>query len=124
MKPFNHSHVVRSLNRVVRPGIITSDSLKQSIKSTWRNTQYVSIDISNKEFVLVISNAKPDPRSILDIDCFESVTRELNEWHLGEYTLQRLHDITDGREVAQTEVAMIPLGVHVGRVMEFYGIRR
>lgn len=106
--------------------------LKQCITSTWKNVQFIDIVIQNNQFNLQICCDKNISRNSFGVNnqddynsSFVKVTRELNEWHIGNFTIEKINTISHGYnyDTDLTKSVVIPLGVPISRIIEFYGVK-
>lgn len=127
--------------------------LQSCIKYTWKHVKFVDIIIQNDEFNLHICcdegvecNAKryfdvlekhnrnlneentSEMYSEYDVS-FVKVARELNQWHIGTFILEKINVLSNGYDceictnIEPDKSAIIPLGVPLSRIEEFYGVR-
>lgn len=122
LERFDSKSSINMLNRGIQHRPITSQSLQQCITSVWQSTKHVDIIIEKNEYVLEISTLLDDSGDSISYDGFSSVTQQLNDWNLGHYTLQLIHDITDDCDVLECEFVHIQLGIPISRIAEFYGV--
>lgn len=144
------------LNNTYKNHKIHYNDLKGCIKHTWKSVKFIDIVIQNNEFNLQICcdediecNAKKyfdivDKHRVNfnrynkdDIDneysefdvSFIKVTRELNEWHIGTFILEKINVLSNGfdydtdTDIDPNKSVVIPLGVPISRIIEFYGVR-
>jgi hypothetical protein len=95
--------------------------LKEAIKSTWPNANYVALNTQNAEVYLDISSKSLD-------EGFEyyvtQTTNDMNLWNISPYVLEMLRTLTDGCDVNPDIAVSIPLGISLNRLIEFYGTKR
>lgn len=113
--------------------------LKQCITNTWKNVQFIDIVIQNNEFHLQICCDNNIIRNNYGVitsheynECdssFVKVSRELNEWHIGSFTIERISSLSHGynydteTDIDPNKSVVIPLGVPISRIIEFYGVK-
>jgi hypothetical protein len=144
------------LNNTYKNRKIHYYDLKSCIKHTWTGVKFIDIVIQNNEFNLQIccdedvpcsakkyfdivdkhrrhfnrfdKNDTDEEYSELDVS-FVKVTRELNEWHIGTFLLEKINDLSNGydydtdTDINPNKSVIIPLGVPISRIIEFYGVR-
>lgn len=141
------------LNNTYKNHKIHYHDLKSCIKHTWKNVKFVDIVIQNNEFNLQIccdEDIECSSKKYFDVvdkhnrifhrydstgTCsdfnvsFEKVTRELNEWHIGTFILEKINVLSNGYDcdtnnnINPNKSIVIPLGVPISRITEFYGVR-
>lgn len=128
--------------------------LKSCINNIWKNVKFIDIVIQNNEFNLQVCcindnnincstrrhfDAAEKQNDISKVDLFEDyiesdisyvkVARELNEWHIGNFVIEKINILSNGYDYhTETDVnpnksVIIPLGVPISRINEFYGVR-
>lgn len=101
--------------------LIHPEMLKEAIKSTWPNANYVSLNTQNAEVFLDISSKPLD-------ESFEyyviQTTNDMNLWNISHYVLEMLRTLTDGCDVNPDIAVSIPIGIPLNRLSEFYGTKR
>lgn len=141
------------LNNTYKSHKINYSDLKNCIKQKWKNVKFIDIIIQNNQFNLQIccdeSNIKKyfevvdkQRKNIKSIDddlnaeeysetdvSFVKVARELNEWHIGPFILEKISVLSNGYD-CETDIdidldksIIISLGVPISRINEFYGVR-
>jgi hypothetical protein len=153
----NKINVYRNvLNNTYKNRRIHHYDLKCCIKHIWTNVKFIDIVIQNNEFNLQICcdedveyNAKKyfdivdnhrrnfnrfnkhdtdEEYSEFDVS-FVKVARELNEWHIGTFILEKINVLSNGydydtdTDIDPNKSVIIPLGVPISRIIEFYGVR-
>lgn len=102
--------------------------LKSCITNTWKHVQFIDVIVQNNEFNLQISCDKNQDCNECD-SSFEKVARNLNEWHIGMFTIEKISTISHGynydteTDIDPTKSVVIPLGVPISRIIEFYGVK-
>ena len=118
--------------------------LKSCISNVWTNVQFIDVVVQNNQFNLHIccdsnakkyidtfaNNNKVENETYNECDeSFVTVARELNEWHIGHFTIERLSALTNGynydteADIDPSKSVVIPLGVPISRIIEFYGVK-
>lgn len=109
--------------------------LKSCIKHTWKNVKFVDIVIQNNQFNLQIccDELEKHKKPYIEIneqhtDCdmsFVRVSRELNQWHIGTFILDKINILANGydEDIDTNKSIIIPLGIPISRINEFYGVR-
>lgn len=131
------------LNNTYKNRKIHYNELKSCIQHTWKKVKFVDIVIQNNEFNLQICcdegvecSAKryyfnkftDEEYSNCDVS-FVKVARELNEWHIGTFILEKIYVVSNGydydmdKDIHLNTSVIIPLGVPISRIIEFYGVR-
>lgn len=144
------------LNNTYRNRKIHYYDLRSCIQHTWTNVKFVDIIIQNNEFNLQIccdEGVECNARKYFDIVdkhrvnfhrynkddtnneysefdvSFVKVARELNEWHIGTFILEKINILSNGydfetdTDIDPQKTIVIPLGVPISRIEEFYGVR-
>lgn len=144
------------LNITYKSHKINYSDLKKCIKQKWKNVKFIDIIIQNNQFNLQIccdehyeSNIKKyfevvdkqrkniktnddvlNAEEYLETDVsFVKVARELNEWHIGPFILEKIsvlsneYDCGTDVDIDLNKSTIIPLGVPISRINEFYGVR-
>jgi hypothetical protein len=113
--------------------------LKSCITNSWKNVHFIDIVIQNNQYNLHICCEDNMTRNTYGINnqegyseidsSFVKVTRELNEWHIGTFTIERISCLSHGYDYdTETDInpyksVVIPLGVPLRRIIEFYGVK-
>lgn len=126
---------------------INYNDLKSCIKHTCKDVKFVDIIIQNNEFNLQIccdenigsndkryfdivdkhksnTNKKVIDEEYSDYDVsFVKVARELNEWHIGTFILDKINTYDCDTDIEPNKSVIIPMGIPISRIEEFYGVR-
>lgn len=130
--------------------------LKISIQEKWKEVKFVDIIIQNNEFNLHVCCNEyqvPNAQKYFDIvkvhkrigipteqdlknsfsdsdKSFVRVARELNEWNVGGFVLERVNQFYNNQEEyintcnnKSNLSIVIPLEIPISRIIEFYGVR-
>lgn len=127
--------------------------LKSCIHTVWNNVEFVDIVIQNNEFNLQICcehdnsyNTNCNTRRFFEViekhrrlnnnqeslesytkcdQSFVRVARELNDWHIGNFVIEKINVISQDydSDTKTDKSVIIPLGVPISRITEFYGVR-
>lgn len=152
----NKIKIYRSvLNNTYKKRNIHYYDLKSCITNTWKHVKFVDIVIQNNEFNLQICcneevecnskkyfdivdkhrrifnrfNKDDTDEEYSDNDIsFVKVARELNEWHIGTFILEKINVLSNEYDYTNLDTdfnksIIIPLGVPISRIIEFYGVR-